>query len=76
MAIFDLLDLFSVADLITWRIFIPTAIGVGAGAAVFYASGESTAAAPVAFGLMLFGFVTGLVWEYCRESGKGRRRRR
>lgn len=76
MAMFDIFDLLSFLDVITWRILTSTAIGLGVGAAVFYLSGESTATAPVAVGLGFFGFLIGLFWEFGRESGKRRRRRR
>jgi hypothetical protein len=76
MAMFDISDVLSLLDIFTWRIFISTVIGVGAGAAVFYMSGETPASTAIAVGLGLVGLLAGLLWEFGRESGKRRKRYR
>lgn len=70
MSIFDSLGLLDIIDIVLhWRFFVPCAIGIGSGLAVYEFSGHDPAAAAVAFGLGIAGFVVGLVWQV----GHGRR---
>lgn len=64
MAIFDALELLGVLDIFSWRSFLPTAIGIGAGLGVYYLSGETPASAAVAFALGFAGLCIGLVWQF------------
>jgi len=70
MALFDAFDLLSVLDGATWRIVVPTAVGIGVGLGVYYAWDKEPAGAAVAFVLGFAGVCIGLIWEFSH----GRRR--
>jgi len=64
MSLFDALGLLDIIDVVThWRFFVPCAIGVGAGLAVYHFAHQDPAAAAVAFGFGIAGFIVGLVWQ-------------
>ena len=64
MALLDVLDVLGIFDVLSWRSFLPTVAGIGAGLVVYYLAGQTPASAAVAFALGLTGIGIGLVWEY------------
>ena len=68
MAIFDALELLGILDISSWRLAVPTVVGVGAGLGVYYISGQTPASAAVAAALWLVGLVVGLVWHFSHRQ--------
>ena len=65
MSIFDAFDVLDILELlVSWRFFLAAAVGIGVALAVYFMSGETPAAAAVAFGIGLAGLIAGFVWEY------------
>lgn len=68
MSLFDAFEFLDFLDiLISWRFFLPAAIGVGAALAVYHLSGETPASAAVAFAIGFAGLCTGIVWQVRHE---------
>jgi len=64
MALGDLIG--TILDLVTigsWRATIGAVLGLGAGAAVYFGSGQSTAGAAVALVIGFIGVISGIVWD-------------
>ena len=68
MAIFDALELLGILDISSWRLAVPTVVGVGAGLGVYYISGQTPASAAVVAALWLVGLVVGLVWHFSHRQ--------
>ena len=60
----DLLDIGNLIDIVlARRFFVPFAVGLAIALAVYYGSGETPAAAAVAFFIGLAGFIAGLIFQ-------------
>jgi hypothetical protein len=70
MSIFDALEFLDFLDIFSWRLIVPSAIGIGAGLGIYYLSGKDPAGAAVAFALGFVGVCIGAVWQFSH----GRRR--
>jgi hypothetical protein len=68
MALFDVLEILNVLDISSWRLSVPTIVGIGAGLGVYFLSGETPASAAVAFALWVVGLVVGIVWEFSHRQ--------
>jgi hypothetical protein len=54
------------------RFIVPVVLGIGAGAGLFYATGQEPASAAMAVGCALLGLVIGFVLEYFRDTPRDR----
>jgi hypothetical protein len=54
---------FMFPSLSTWRIYVPSAVGIGAGLGIYHLSGKDPSGAAVAFALGLAGVCIGVIWE-------------
>lgn len=70
MSLFDALAFFDFLDISSWRLVVPSAIGIGAGLGIYYLWNKDPAGAAVAFALGFVGVCVGAVWQFSH----GRRR--
>ncbi|MDR6993183.1 hypothetical protein [Luteimonas sp. 3794] len=62
MTVFDG-DLFGILDLFSWRVLVPTTIGIVAALSIYYLGGRTGAAVVVACVAGGAGFCIGLLWD-------------